>query len=379
MHKPKIAIIGEKFFPSRGGTSRVIEDILIQLKDRYDFTMYCYPTAESKDYMPGVEVVEIPKMPFKSLGVFYYFYLCTRDVIKKGNFDLVHVHKTDLAIFLPWLCRHYPTIATSHEAPYRRDKWSFLGKFYFRMMERIFMRSKAHLTSISKPLSAYYQQKYSRPVAFIPNGVDIDVVPNFELANEVLNRNNIHEPFIFFAARRIMASKGCHHLLIALKMIGFKGKVVIAGDTSQLPAYTKYLEELSEGLDVSFVGYLSRKPKLMALIKKADYFIFPSESEGMSIMFLEVASMNTPIIASDIPENTSVLSENEVLYFTNKDPNDLAEKLRWAFANREEMEKKAVNARKRIEQDYDRVNVAELYAQLYDTMLSKKVSTTHSV
>ena len=54
-------------------------------------------------------------------------------------------------------------------------------------------------------------------------------------------------------------------------------------------------------------------------------------------MLLEAASTGTPIICSDIPENTQVFEEHEVLYFKDKDDNDLAKKLQWALKNEEEM------------------------------------------
>ena len=88
-------------------------------------------------------------------------------------------------------------------------------------------------------------------------------------------------------------------------------------------------------------------------------------------MLLEVASVGTPVICSDIPENTAVFDEEEVLYFTNKDADDLAEKFVWAQANREEMANKADRAKKRISKQYDRIAVAECYADLYESTSNK--------
>ncbi|GAB4419859.1 MAG: glycosyltransferase family 4 protein [Bacteroidia bacterium] len=368
--KPKIAILGVKFYPSRGGVSRIVEDTLIELKDRYDFTIYCYKTPEAENYLPGVRAIQFPKIPGGAFGVFFYYLRCTLHALRHGNYDLVHVHKTDAAFFVPMLTRKFKTIATSHEAPYRRDKWSGIGKAYFRLMERIFMRSHARLTSISKPLSAYYEQTYGRPVEYIPNGVEVANQFDYDAADRVLAEHGVKGEFMFFAARRIMGTKGAHHMLQALRQIGYKGSVVIAGDLSQLPAYTKQLKDLSKGLDVKFIGYISSKATLMALVDRSKFFIFPSETEGMSIMLLEVGSVGTPLVCSDIPENTSVFDDEEVLYFRNKDAADLAAKLEWAFAHPNEMEDKARAARQRVLDEYDRAVVVENYIRLYDDMLS---------
>ncbi|MDX1909020.1 MAG: glycosyltransferase family 4 protein [Bacteroidia bacterium] len=370
MHKPKIAIIGEKFWPSRGGTSRIIEDTLVQLKDRYDFTMYCYEHPEAEGHIPEVKVVQFPPYPFGALGVFFFFLRCTLHALRQGNYDLIHVHKTDAAVFASRLARKYPVIATSHEAPYRRDKWSAVGKWYFRTMERIFMKSPATLTCISRPLTEYYQREYGREVMYIPNGVElIDSSRfNYEAADEVLARHGVSGDFIFFAARRIMGTKGAHHLLKALNLMGYKGTVVIAGDMDQLPAYTRLLQELSQTLTVKFIGFISNKETLLALVDRAQYFVFPSETEGMSIMLLEVASVGTPLICSDIPENTAVFDDREVLYFENKNAEDLRDKLVWCFEHADEMQQKAYHARMRVQEEYNRTIVVRHYVELYDRL-----------
>lgn len=367
MQKIKVAIIGVKYFPSRGGVSRVVEDTLMNLKDRFEFTIYCYSHAEAEGHIPGVKVVQIPEHSFGGAGVFMYYWKCTQHVLKHGDYDLVHVHKTDAAYFVPMLAKKFEVIATSHEAPYKRDKWSSLGKAYFRKMEKTFMSSEALLTSISKPLADFYEEKYGREVMFIPNGVDTEVHLDFDRASQFLEKNGVNGPFVFFAARRIMGTKGCHHMLKALKKVNYQGNVVIAGDMTQLPAYSKQLEEMSKGMNVHFIGYVDSKEALLALVDQSEFFFFPSETEGMSIMLLEVASVGTPVICSDIPENTAVFDEDEVLYFTNKDADDLAEKFTWAQANREEMANKAARAKLRISKQYDRMAVAERYAELYES------------
>ncbi|MEL6694634.1 MAG: glycosyltransferase family 4 protein [Bacteroidota bacterium] len=375
MNKKKIAILGIKFFPSQGGTSRVSEDLVTQLHERYEFTMYCYKHPKAENYIPGVKVVAFPKLPGGVIGVFLFYLRCTLHMLRTGDFDLVHVHKTDAAFFIPMLARKFKVVATSHEAPYKRDKWSGFTKRYFRWMENIFMKSDAHLTSISAPLSQYYLEKFGRNVQYIPNGVDIHMNPDFDAADRLLAQHQIDGPFIFFAARRVMATKGPHHMLKALKRIDYKGHIVIAGDTTELPAFTRELEELSKGLKVHFIGMIRNKDLLMAMVQRAERFIFPSETEGMSIMLLEVTNLGTPIIASDIPENTAVFDEQDMLFFRNKDVEDLAEKFLWAEANPEVMHQRALHAQQRVATEYNRELIAEQYAEMYDALMGiEKVS-----
>ncbi|MEO0895719.1 MAG: glycosyltransferase family 4 protein [Bacteroidota bacterium] len=365
MEKKKIAILGVKYFPSQGGTSRVVEDIIQQLHDEYHFTMYCYEDPRAEGYIKGVDVVQFKPYPFGVIGVFFFFLRCARHMLKHGDYDIVHIHKTDAAFFINMLAKRFKVIATSHEAPYKRDKWSGATKAYFKWMEKVFMQSKAKLTCISEPLSVYYEENFGRKVQYIPNGVEAKLDTDFDLADAKLAEYGIDGPFVFFAARRVMATKGPHHMLKALKKINYDGHIVIAGDTDQLPAFTKELQNLAKGMKVHFIGFVNGKAMLMAMIQRAGVFVFPSETEGMSIMLLEVASMGTPVIASDIPENTAVFSDKELLFFENKNADDLAEKFQWASNNWKAMEERAEAAKSRVQNEYDRALIAQNYDKLY--------------
>jgi len=368
MKRKQIAIIGVKYWPSRGGVSRVVEDTIIQLKDEFDFTIYCYKHKDAKSNVEGVKVIEYPRIPLKGLGVFLFYAMSTIHAMIRGKYDIVHVHKTDAAFFLPILAKKFSCIATSHEAPYKRDKWTVLGKLYFRIMEKIFIGSEVKLTSISKPLADYYENTYGKEVYFIPNGVDTQTELDELKAEKKLAEYNIEGPFIFFAARRIMATKGCHTMLKALVKLGYQGQIVIAGDMTQLPTYTRQLKELAKPLNVFFIGYIDSKSTLLALVEKAQMFMFPSETEGMSIMLLEVASVGTPIVASDIPENTAVFDNEEITYFKNKNEFDLAKIVKWALENQETIQKKAHKAKTKIQNHYKREVVSQQYAMLYNSI-----------
>ena len=166
-----------------------------------------------------------------------------------------------------------------------------------------------------------------------------------------------------------MSTKGCHTFLKGLKLVGYKGTVLIAGDGSQVPTYTRELVALSEGLEVRFVGYIGSKETLLTLVEKAELFVFPSETEGLSLMLLEVATTGTPLLCSDIPENTAVFTEEEVCYFRDKDHQDFAEKFSWILDHPEEMQARAQKASARVISTFSSKVVAKQYNQLYKRLI----------
>ena len=369
--KKKIAFFGIKYYPSQGGSSRVAEAIARELQFKYDITIYCYPDARSGTYLKHVHAINIPRLPFGSVGVFFYYLLCALHLLFSKKYDLIHVHKTDSALFIPLLSLRSKIIATSQEAPYVRDKWSLIGKTYFRLMEKIFMKSSAELTSVSRPLAEYYAKKYDRSVHFIPNGVDIINERSEDAMQSILQGTKSKEYFLF-AARRIMSTKGLHTFLKAMQAIKHQGPIIVAGQESHAVSYMKEIRNLANGLSVKFVGYISDRVTMLTLIENAKFFVFPSETEGLSLMLLEAASAGmTPIICSDIPENLQVFTDEEVIYFRNKDVSDLAEKIRWAEKNSTEIKLRATRARTKVFEKYSSASIAKQYDRLYTQILGK--------
>ena len=368
MRQPKRVLhFGIKYYPSQGGSSRVAELLVQQAKERAEVSIYCYRNNRFlPHHLEGVRVIQMPDLGAGNIGVFLYYTLCCLHALFFGRYDLIHVHKTDSAFFIPLLRLKARVIATSQEAPYRRDKWSWLGKAYFRLMERFYVLSGATLTAVSRPLKAYYEHRYKKRVHFVPNFVDTSPVYDDAGAEALMLEHRISPGFLLFSARRIMSTKGCHTLLAALQKIKYEGQVVIIGQESHAPGYSQKLRELAHGLNVVFTGYVGDKPVLMSMVRKAKLFVFPSENEGMSLMLLEVASTATPVIASDIPENTSVFADDEVLFFRDKSADELAEKLQFAIGLPEEMQRRAARARDKVKKHYSAHTVAEQYFALYN-------------
>ena len=98
-------------------------------------------------------------------------------------------------------------------------------------------------------------------------------------------------------------------------------------------------------------------------------FLFPSLSEGMSIMLLETAGTGTPVICSDIVANTDIFNGTEVLFFRSGDAAHLEEKLQWALDHPDEMAAMAERARIRAQTEYSGDNMTRQYEALYDQVL----------
>ena len=328
--------------------------------------------------MPDVEVVQFREWLPGAPGAFLYFFMSALHLLFRRDIDLVHMHKTDPAFFLPLLRIRYKVISTSQEAPYRRDKWNRIAKAYFHLAERMFIRWSNIATCIAEPLTAYYNKRYGSDVIFIPNGINPPDPAAFDRdrAKGYLPEGaSMDKPFIMFSARRLMSTKGTHTLLEALHQVNWKGQVFIAGELHEGDPYLKKLRQLAAGLNVYFLGFVHPLETLQAFVEKCMLFVFPSENEGMSLMLLEASSVGKPIIASDIPENKQVFPGDEVLYFRVSDSEDLAQKIRHALAHPEEMAERAGRCKEKVLTGFVMSTISARFSGCYDRLLFSQEGT----
>lgn len=346
----------------------MVEAIVERLdKERYQPVVYCSSRVVPEGTnLPGVELIRMPTLPGKHLHALSLFLFSALHALLVGGYDLIHVHNVEACFVSPLLRLRYKVMATSHGRAQERDKWSRTAKLLIRLTEYPYDRFSNCITSVAGPLADYYEERFGKKVHYIPNGVEDEVRIDADGAQEVIAQQGLDgQEYVMFAAGRIIATKGCHLLLQSLDGLDKGMKVLIAGDASQVPSYEEELQRLADDR-VRFCGFLNSKELLLGLVSRARLFVFPSTVEAMSMMLLEVASVGTPIISSDIPENTSVLPE-QALFFESGNERDLQEKLEWALVHPEGMQQLAIDANAWVNKNYRWKPIVKEYERLYDT------------
>jgi len=363
----KVAYLGLKGLPFSGGAESVTEGIVRHLDpERYHAIVYCDSRIVPKDFsIPNVTLVHVPSLPGKHLRATTHFISSAVHALLHHEYDLIHLHNAEASFILPLLKLRYPRIiATSHGQAQAREKWGKLAKTLMALTEIPFMRLSNTVTSVSKPLADYYEQRYGRPVLYIPNGIDEQPLVPPEKVNAVLEKYNIEPGYVMFAAGRIIPSKGAHTLMEAFRELDDPdARLIIVGDTKQIPAYEKRLFALADDR-VTFIPFISDREELRSLLQAAKLFVFPSTIEAMSMMLLQVASFGIPAIYSDIPENLAAMPTSGVV-FKAGNVEDLEQKLSYALNNLQEMGSLAQVAQKHVQSEHSWDRIVREYERLY--------------
>jgi len=355
--KNKIAVIGLKGLPSFGGAASVGENIINQLKNEFDFTVYSISshTNLKTGYYSGYKQIVFKKIPFKKLNSLYYYILSALHTLLVGNYDLIHLHHYDAAFIVPLLRLKYKVILTTHGFSISK-KWDKF-KIYFKIQIKFFLKYANILTSVSQVDIKLLQNKYRLNSFYIPNGIIVSKNKNCELKKE---------DYILFAAARIIDVKGCDILIKAINIMQEQIRLVIIGDFTQDTEYYNYLQSLiKDGNKIEFVGLIRDKNYLKELICKSKLFVFPSRHESMSMMLLEVISLKIPVICSNISANKNIFNYNEVIFFENNNPKDLALKINYFIKNEAKLKYMIENAYNKVVSKYNISVIAKQYASIY--------------
>jgi glycosyltransferase involved in cell wall biosynthesis len=354
----KIAVIGLKGLPAIGGAASVGENLINQLKNDYDFTILSMSSHANTNEYNGVKQL-IFKTYFKgSLNTYIYYIQCLFHCLL-NKYDIIHLHHAESGFITPLLRIRSKVVCTFHGVFKENDpKFNRILNNFFRFSERLNVYYANKVISVSSIDQNWINSKYKSKIEYIPNGINLE-----EKAKAFKTKNK----YILFSAGRIYQIKGLHILLESLKSINIK--LIVVGDLDQIPEYKLEILKLSQGLDIEFVGMIKEKDKLFDLISNSILFVFPSTTEAMSMMLLEVVSLKTPIIASDIPANTSIFSNNELLFFKSENSKDLSKKIIYALANNEKMNLNAENAYNRLKENYQWKGISVEYKKIYNKIL----------
>ena len=329
----RIAHLGSKGIPSKGGTERVVEAIARrQAAAGHRVTVHGSRLVCGSGWVAGVRVLALPTVAHKYLGPVLLQLAGAAHALVCGDYDVVHVHGAENGFVVPLLRLRYPVVTTNHGPAYLREKWGSAARAAIKAVDGLSVRPATRATAVSTVQAAELSRRYGREVAAIPNGVDLDEPVDEEGAERLLAGLGLRRgEYLLFAAARVDPTKGCHTLIEALGRLPDPPPLLVVGDLFHAPGYEERLRGLARGLPVSFVPRLDAKPVVLGLLRGARLFVFPSEVEAMSMMLLEALCQEAPTLASDIPENTSILPPGFPVFRTG-DAGALAAGLQAALA-----------------------------------------------
>lgn len=150
-----------------------------------------------------------------------------------------------------------------------------------------------------------------KKLTVIHNGI-APVVAQRDRREPTRRELGIETSFAGALVARIDGRKGHVTLLRSLKILkdeGFRIAVLMIGDGRELPALEELGDELSLGPET--VQFMGSRLDVDRLLEAVDFFVLPSETEGLPMSVLEAMAHGLPIVASRIGGLPELIRDEE--------------------------------------------------------------------
>lgn len=304
--------------------------------------------------------------PFRDLALIYTYY----KIFKENKPDLVLSYTTKSVLYGGIACRLL-------KIPYIVNNAGLLEPSNYNPIVGICLKL-LYKVGFKKASCMMYQNSRERDVLneILKNKVPYRDIPGSGVnltAFEYQNYPDISNPITFNYVGRLVSIKGIAEFLDCAERIKSKypnTRFRIFGEYDE-DIYRQRVDMLVKGGAVEYCGVqMDMKP----FIAEANAVIHASYYEGMTNVILEHGATGRPAIASDIPGCKEPIDNGKSGYtFELKNVDDLVAKVeKFILLSHEEKAAMGKAAREKIEREYDRNIVTNIYIEEIDKILSKK-------
>ncbi|KKL13381.1 hypothetical protein LCGC14_2526320 [marine sediment metagenome] len=359
----RIAVIGCKGIPAvAGGVERVVEEVGAEMAARgHDVIVYArrgqYP-GPAPERVRGMRVITTAGVPGKHTDAITHTATAAWDLLQR-NVDVVHLYSPGPALlsFLP-AARRVPVVFTIQGPDWEGPRWSRPARLALSAGLACGMRFASVVTTVSLSIADFLADKYHREVTCVPNGVrparvrKPDIISGWGLRPEGYALN----------VGRIVRGKGVDLLVRTWAGLDLDMPLVIVGDMDQEPGYAARCRRYTDNR-IRFVGPCFG-PTLEELYSNASLVVQPSRWEGMSLVLLEAASYERPVVAREMPANREALGE-AMIAFQGESAEALGGAIIKCVGDEQLRRQVARLARKRVTARFSWPRIADEYERLY--------------
>lgn len=211
--------------------------------------------------------------------------------------DIAHVNSWLATRFIPARMKVVTTIHHSiHDPrllPFKGGLRRWYHRYWVRWLERQNVARADSVIAVSKDAAHWAIEILgASKVQVIPNGIDLSEMP-------LLEKREPNSPFRLVYLGTWMARKGVDLLPEIMCRLGKNYELLCIGGGPGKVVRRKLPD------NIRLIGKITNRKELLGQLNKADAFLFPSRSEGLSLALIEAQSCSLPVIAancSSIPE-----------------------------------------------------------------------------
>ncbi len=246
---------------------------------------------------------------------------------------------------------------------------------------RFARRALYHLADAVFAISNEVRNHYCRETGFpfermsvIPNGIDMRRIDEAQASGAREEFGIASDDFVIGTVARLDATKDTITLARAFARLfqshhNPKLKLLVVGDGSERAGLEAFAAKQGLSSSLIFTGLRHDVPRLY---KAMNVFALSSLSEGMPVTVLEAMAARLPVVATKVGALSELVDEGLTGFLVEpKEPEAMAEKLTKFMDNPELGRSFGVQARRKVEREFNIDLMLRRYAELYTSVLQK--------
>lgn len=310
----RIAILGTRGIPARyGGFETLAHQLVLNLADKYDFTVYCSSEAYP-DKKKTFETANLVYIPLKANGIQSIVYDIVSIVHSIREADILLILGVSGCVVLPFIKTFSRKRIVVHVdgIEWTRPKWNALAKWFLKFSERMAVSSADAVIADNVEIRNYLAHEYGNDSALIEYGGDhvetsrLDIIPD----------SPVLSPYAFTVCR-IEPENNIHLLLEAFaeyKKLGF----ICVGNWDD-SAYGRELKQKYRNIKGLWLSEPIYDQEALDTLRANCYcYIHGHSAGGTNPSLVEAMYLGLPIFAYDVSYNRAT-TENKASYFKTVD------------------------------------------------------------
>ena len=286
------------------------------------------------------------------------------NVIRKGNYDVVHIHGFfyyyALAVYL--LHKRVKFVYTIHSDAYKES--ALWDRRFMLLKRQAFKRRFVHPVTISKESKRSFAMFYGLDSTLIYNGI-----PDYTYDTNVRKLTAYRftdKTRVFLHPGRITEAKNQIVLVKAFNRLISEGDdvvLLIAGQKQDMQIWTEIEPYLNKR-----IIYLGERNDVRDLLSEADAFCLPSIWEGMPVTLLEALAAGCIPICSPVGGIPEVITNGENGFLSSESSEEAYYKALKSFVSYTDIE--IINMKQNCLNTFDKFRISEVANKYIDVYKS---------
>lgn len=356
----KVAIIGSAGVPAcYGGFETLAENLVKQLNEDYDLSVYCSTKYYDKNNRPKIwNNARIFYLPLNANGwqsIFYDMFSILHAIFYAQTLLILGVPGAFMLPFVK-LVSSCKVVVNIDGLEWKRDKWNKYAKWFLKWSEKVAVKFADEVVADNAAIQTHVKESYNKNSNLIAYGANH--------TQKITCSESLVEKYPFLQEKyavkvcRVEPENNVHIVLEAFAELP-KNKLVMVGNWQYSEYGVELFDKYNNYPNIHLLNPIYEPTIINAIRGNANLYVHGHSAGGTNPSLVEAMYLGLPVLAFDINYNRAT-THNQAIFFKKKE--DLKNQIEQLSSQK--LITNAQTMKNIADEHYTWENIAKLYSDL---------------